>query len=78
MLTSLISRSARAVSRAGAGKAVGAQLGPQRFMHATPGAEADSMGSLLEKGKDGAEYVVSGEFCDCLNARSPPPPPTVL
>ena len=56
MLGSILRQTGRVVPRAG--RALGAQT--PRFVHGTPRAEADSMGSLIDKGKDGAEYVVSG------------------
>jgi hypothetical protein len=58
MLGALLRQSGRAVVPR-AGRALGAQA-PQRLLHGTTRAEADSMGSLIDKGKDGAEYVVSG------------------
>ena len=37
---------------------------PARSFVNTPRSEADGMGSLIDKGKNGAEYVVSGKYQD--------------
>ena len=61
MLSRVLAQSARAMGRT-RGRVLGGAQAPnlQQGIHSTSSAEADSMGSLIDKGKDGAEYVVSG------------------